>query len=60
VLEVRLNGLGKSSADVRQFADQLLSTGAFEDVRVEASERVLLGVGMEGERFRIYARAETH
>ena len=23
-------------------------------------ERVLLGVGMDGERFRIYARAETH
>ncbi|HTE06226.1 MAG TPA: hypothetical protein VK824_08520 [Planctomycetota bacterium] len=59
-LEVRLNGLARTGLAVRQFADALLSTGAFADVRVEASERVLLGVGMDGERFRIYARAETH
>jgi hypothetical protein len=59
-LEVRLNGLAKTGIAVRQFADALLATGAFADVRVEASERVLLGVGMDGERFRIYARAETH
>jgi hypothetical protein len=60
ILEVRLNGLARSGIAVRQFTDGLLATGAFSDVRVEASERVLLGVGMDGERFRIYARAETH
>ncbi len=60
VLEVRLNGLARTGIAVRQFADSLLASGAFSDVRVEASERVLLGVGMDGERFRIYARAETH
>jgi Tfp pilus assembly protein PilN len=59
-LEVRLNGVARSGVAVRQFADALLATAAFKDVRVEASERVLLGVGMDGERFRIYARAETH
>ncbi len=59
-LEVRLNGLATSGLAARQFADALLATGAFADVRVEASERVLLGVGTDGERFRIYARAETH
>jgi len=60
MLEVRLNGLARSGLAVRQFADGLLGTGAFSDVRVEASERVVLGVGLDGERFRIYARAETH
>jgi hypothetical protein len=60
ILEVRLNGLARSGIAVRQFADGLLATGAFSDVRVEASERVLLGIGIDGERFRIYARAETH
>ncbi len=59
-LELRLNGVARSGVAVRQFADALLATAAFKDVRVEASERVLLGVGMDGERFRIYARAETH
>jgi len=59
-LEVRINGLAKNGLSVREFADGLLASGAFEDVRVEASERVLLGVGIDGERFRIYARAETH
>ncbi len=59
-LEVRLNGLARTGLAVRQFADALLGTGAFSDVRVEASERVLLSVGVDGERFRIYARAETH
>lgn len=59
-LDMRLNGLARSALAVRQFADALLASGAFADVRVEASERVLLGVGAEGERFRIFARAETH
>ena len=59
-LDVRLNGVARSGLAVRQFADALLATNAFSDVRVEASERVLLGVGLDGERFRIYARAETH
>jgi len=43
VLEARLNGVATSGLAARQFADALLSTGAFADVRVEASERVLLG-----------------
>jgi hypothetical protein len=60
ILEIRLNGLARTGPAVRRFSDALLSTGAFKDVRVEASERVLLGVGIEGERFRIYAKAETH
>jgi len=60
VLEVRINGVARSGTAVRSFADSLLASNAFSDVRVEASERVLLGVGMDGERFRIYARAETH
>jgi hypothetical protein len=60
VLEMRINGVARTGAAVRAFADALLGTSAFSDVRVEASERVLLGVGMDGERFRIYARAETH
>jgi len=59
-VEARLNGLASSGLAVRQFADALLATGAFADVRVEASERVLLAGGTDGERFRIYARAETH
>ena len=59
-LEMRINGVAKTGAAVRAFADALLASNAFSDVRVEASERVLLGVGMDGERFRIYARAETH
>jgi Tfp pilus assembly protein PilN len=59
-LEVRVNGLARNSLSVREFADGLLASGAFEDVRLEASERVLLGIGVDGERFRIYTRAETH
>jgi hypothetical protein len=60
LLEVRINGVARNGTAVRAFADSLLASNAFADVRVEASERVLLGVGMDGERFRIYARAETH
>ncbi|MHC5209509.1 MAG: hypothetical protein ACYTG2_02180 [Planctomycetota bacterium] len=60
IIEIRMNGLARTGPAVRQFTDALFATGAFEDVRVEASERVLLGVGIEGERFRIYAKAETH
>jgi hypothetical protein len=60
LLEVRINGVARNGTAVRAFADALLASNAFSDVRVEASERVLLGVGMDGERFRIYARAETH
>jgi hypothetical protein len=60
MLEIRMNGLARTSPAVRQFTDAMLATGAFRDVRVEASERVLLGVGIEGQRFRIYAMAETH
>jgi hypothetical protein len=60
ILEIRMNGLARTGPAVRQFTDTLFATGAFKDVRIEASERVLLGVGIEGERFRIYAKAETH
>ncbi len=59
MLEIQLNGLAANGIAVRDYADVLLSTKAFTDVRVESSERVLLGAGTEGERFRIYARAET-
>ena len=59
ILEIQLNGLAANGIAVRDYADVLLSTKAFKDVRVESSERVLLGAGTEGERFRIYARAET-
>lgn len=60
MLEIRINGVARNGTAVRAFADSLLASNAFSDVRVEASERVLLGVGMDGERFRLYARAETH
>jgi len=59
MLDVRLNGLARNGSAMRAFAEALLATGAFTDVRIEASERVLLGTGIEGERFRIYAQAET-
>ncbi|HZL99871.1 MAG TPA: hypothetical protein VFD43_06430 [Planctomycetota bacterium] len=59
-LEIRMNGLARNGAAMRDFSESLLATGAFTDVRIEASERVLLGNGIEGERFRIYVRAETH
>lgn len=59
ILDVRLHGIAADNLAVRQFADDLLATQAFSNVQVEASERVLIGVGTEGERFRIYARAET-
>lgn len=61
MLEIRLNGLAGDAYDVRRYMDNLLDSGAFTDVRQEGSERVLLGNGRggEGERFRIYARAET-
>ena len=59
MLDVRLNGLARNGSAMRAFSEALLATGAFTDVRIEASERVLLGNGIEGERFRIYAQAET-
>lgn len=59
MLDIRLSGLARSGTDMRAFAESLLATGAFTDARIEASERVLLGNGIEGERFRIYAQAET-
>jgi hypothetical protein len=59
MLDIRLNGLAQNGSAMRAFAEKLLATGAFTDVRIEASERVLLGNGIEGERFRIYAQAET-
>jgi len=59
MLDVRLNGLARNGSAMRAFSESLLATGAFTDVRIEASERVLLGTGIEGERFRIYAQAET-
>ncbi len=58
-LDVRIHGIAADNLAVRKFADDLLVTQAFSNVQVEASERVLIGVGTEGERFRIYARAET-
>ncbi len=58
-LVVRLQGLARGADVVRDYADQLLASTAFTDVRVENSERVILDGGAEGERFKIYARAET-
>ena len=51
--------MAASNVVVRDFADALLKSKAFSNVQVEASERVLLGMGVEGERFRVHARAET-
>ena len=61
MLEIRLQGLAGDAYDVRRYMDNLLDSDAFTDVRQEGSERVVLGNGRggEGERFRIYARAET-
>jgi len=59
VVEARLAGLAGSDAAVRDYADGLIATGAFSDVRIEASERVILENGSGGERFRIFAAAET-
>ncbi|GEM_PF-2155096 len=58
-LVVRLGGLAGSDVAVSRFAADLFASEAFADVRIETSERTLLDNGMEGERFRIYARAET-
>lgn len=56
---VKLSGVAADGGLVRTYADNLLSTEAFTDVRIEASERVLLAGGVEGERFRMLVRAET-
>ena len=58
-LTAKLHGLAGSDQAVRTFSDALLETGAFNDVRIEASERVILANGEGGERFRIVATAET-
>lgn len=59
-LVMRLNGLAEGDETLLSYSEALLETGAFTDVRVENSERVPLGPsGLEGERFLIYARAET-
>ncbi len=58
-LVAALNGLAGGDGEVRVFADALLATGAFSDVRIEASQRVILANGAGGERFRIHATAET-
>lgn len=58
-LVVHLNGLAAGDTVVNQFAADLFASEAFDDVRIEASERVLLENGTEGERFKIYARART-
>ena len=58
-LDVELHGLAGGDGAVRSFADGLLATGAFVDVRIEASQRVILANGQGGERFHIHATAET-
>jgi Tfp pilus assembly protein PilN len=55
----KLHGLAGSNSAVRAFSDALLATDAFSDVRIDASERVILSNGEGGERFRIFAVAET-
>jgi len=58
-LDAELHGLAGGDGAVRSFADALLATGAFVDVRIEASQRVILANGEGGERFHIHATAET-
>jgi Tfp pilus assembly protein PilN len=58
-LAVKLAGLAADGDSVRAYAEGLLDSGAFANVRVDTSERVLLDGGVEGERFRITATAET-
>ena len=58
-LDAELHGLAGGDGEVRSFADALLATGAFLDVQIEASQRVILANGEGGERFRIHATAET-
>ena len=58
-LEMWFTGLAGSDSAVSGFARGLLDSLAFTDVRIENSERVLLENGDEGQRFRMYARAET-
>jgi len=60
VCEVRIHGVATDEAVVREFRSVLYDTGAFRDIRIDAIERVLLGVGVEGDRFRMLATAETH
>jgi hypothetical protein len=59
LLAVKLAGLAADGDSVRVYAEGLLDSGAFANVRVDTSERVLLDGGVEGERFRITATAET-
>lgn len=58
LLEVRIVGSASSGLAVRKYADALLESGAFAEVAVESSERILIG-SEEAERFRIHAVAET-
>lgn len=58
-LQIQVNGLAADASGAQDYVDALLETGAFTDVRLEGSERVLLGNGSEGERFRLSAHAET-
>jgi len=59
-LEIHLSGLAADADAVQDFADALLETTAFTAVKVESSGAVVLSGGAKGERFRIYARAETY
>ena len=59
VLDIRISGLAGDNLAAREFNQRLLDTQAFSNAQVEASERILIGVGSEGQRFRIVARAET-
>ena len=59
VLDIRISGLGGDNLAAREFNQRLLDTQAFSNAQVEASESILIGVGSEGQRFRIVARAET-
>jgi len=58
-LLVQVNGLSADSNGTQACVDSLLETGAFTDVRLEGSERVLMDNGRECERFRLSAHAET-
>ena len=58
-LAIEIAGLAADGEIVRSYADALLASGAFTDVRVKNSVRLLLEGGAEGERFKIAAMAET-
>ncbi len=59
VLNITVHGLGETGVVIRDYVDALIETGAFVEVRLDSSERVLLAGSDETVRFRVTAEAET-